>query len=196
MNLNQLSGELSARAGFGVVLQAILGVSLSLNVLQGVVNASSKVTHHETLIPTTISRNYWAEDDVASQDYLEDMGFTMLQLAVNVTPASVDYQAKKLLRYAAPGYYGALQNQLMASAAAVKAEGVSTVFSPKEVKIDLKSQTVAYTGVLSRFIQDKKVGERSTSFAVKFSIEHGRMYLHALLETDAKNSLVLPNEKK
>ena len=46
------------------------------------------------------------ESDRVSSEYLEQMGYFLMQLTLNVTPQSVDHQAKLLLQYAAPASFG------------------------------------------------------------------------------------------
>ena len=81
-------------------------------------------------MPPTINKSFWVESDKVSADYLEQMGYFLAQLVLNVTPQSVDYQSNLLLQYAAPASYGELKTAMAVAGERLKRDGAATVFSP------------------------------------------------------------------
>ena len=69
-----------------------------------------RLSGHErvVVVPPTIHKTFWVESDRVSSEYLEQMGYFLMQLTLNVTPQSVDHQAKVLLQYAAPAQFQGL----------------------------------------------------------------------------------------
>ncbi|OYV46206.1 MAG: hypothetical protein B7X10_05120 [Burkholderiales bacterium 21-58-4] len=53
------------------------------------------------------------------------MGYFLMQLTLNVTPLSIDHQAKVLLQYAAPVAYGELRTALSSAAERLKRDGAA-----------------------------------------------------------------------
>ena len=58
------------------------------------------------LLPPAVHKSFWVEQDRVSPEYLEQMGYFLLQLILNVTPQSIDHQSRLLLQYAAPAAAG------------------------------------------------------------------------------------------
>ena len=63
-----------------------------------------RLSGHEriVIVPPNIHKTFWVESDRVSSEYLEQMGYFLLQLTLNVTPQSVDHQAKLLLPFSEP----------------------------------------------------------------------------------------------
>ena len=120
---NDLRVQRKANRTLGAVL-ALLGVCqlISLVVIASIVGSERTV-----IVPPNIDKSFWVSKDKASREYLEQMGYFLMQLTLNVTPQSVDHQAKLLLQYAAPASFGELRTALLAAAERLKRDGASTV---------------------------------------------------------------------
>ncbi|MGK0674598.1 MAG: TraE/TraK family type IV conjugative transfer system protein [Halothiobacillaceae bacterium] len=64
------------------------------------------------LLPPEINRTMWVSGSQASKEYLEEMGFWYAGLALNITPATSEYQNSLFLKFAAPSEYGRLQAEM------------------------------------------------------------------------------------
>lgn len=184
MNVNELSKELGVRTGIKQMFMALLAVSVVGNVLMAVAVITADRTHRETLVPPTINKSFWVENDRVSESYLQDMGMFIVRLALDVTPVSVDFQHAQLLKYALPAAYGTLQKEMGANARRMKELNVSTFFSitghaPKEA-----TQQVVYSGILSTMMGDKIVSTEVKAYIVTFKQSNGRIYLTELRETN------------
>jgi conjugal transfer pilus assembly protein TraE len=112
------------------------------------------------------------------------MALFVLQLAYNVTPASVDFQNAALLKYAAPEAHGALEKAGRLSAERVKRDQISTLFSPRSVLHDrANGLRVAIQGELTTFVTDKASPPRAMTVLVAFRYDGGRTVVTSLKET-------------
>jgi len=141
------------------------------------------------VVPPTIHKTFWVESDRVSGEYLEEMGYFLMQLTLNVTPQSVDHQAKVLLQYAAPAVYGELKMALLAAAERLKRDGASTVFSPQDLIVDERTQRVGVRGQLTTFISDRRVAEVLKGYAIELQYSGGRVFLKSFRETKPNDPL-------
>jgi len=152
---------------------------------------ATRLAGHERVIvvPPTISKAVWVESERVSGEYLEQVGYFLMQLILNVTPQSVDHQAKVLLQYAAPASYGELRTVLFGAAERVKRDGASTVFSPRDITVDERALRVGVRGQLTTFISDRRVSEVSKGYAIELQYAGGRVFLKAFRETNPNDPL-------
>ena len=150
-----------------------------------------RLAGHERIVvvPPSIHKTFWVDADRVSSEYLEQMGYFLMQLTLNVTPQSVDHQAKVLLQYAAPASFGELRAALLATAARLKRDGASTVFSPQDLTVDERALRVGVRGQLTTFISDRRVSEVSKGYAIELQYSGGRVFLKAFRETNPNDPL-------
>ena len=126
-----------------------------------------------------------------SSEYLEQMGYFLMQLTLNVTPQSVDHQARMLLQYAAPASFGELRTALLSAAERLKRDGASTVFSAQDLVVDEPQLRVGVRGQRNPFISDRRVSEVSKAYAIELQYTGGRMFLKAFREANPNDPLEL-----
>jgi len=150
-----------------------------------------RLAGHERIVvvPPSIHKTFWVDADRVSSEYLEQMGYFLMQLTLNVTPQSVDHQAKVLLQYAAPASFGELRAALLATAERLKRDGASTVFSPQDLTVDERALRVGVRGQLTTFISDRRVSEVSKGYAIELQYSGGRVFLKAFRETNPNDPL-------
>jgi conjugal transfer pilus assembly protein TraE len=141
------------------------------------------------VVPPNIHKTFWVESDRVSSEYLEQMGYFLMQLTLNVTPQSVDHQAKVLLQYAAPASFGELRTALLAAAERLKRDGASTIFSARDVLVDERALKVGVRGQLTTFISDRRVSDVSKGYAIELQYSGGRLFLKAFRETNPNDPL-------
>jgi conjugal transfer pilus assembly protein TraE len=186
MRIKQLSNDIAFRTGIKSLFQALMFASIATNLLLSVSLVSADRTHRETIVPPEIKKSFWVEDSKVSAEYLEQMGTFLLQLALNNTPVNSEYNAKMLLKYAAPASYGELEKMLLINAKHLKDDNASTMFSPRSVTPNDRDNSIAFSGVLTTFIGDKRVSELQKNYLVKLGYSGGHIYVLELRETDAK----------
>jgi conjugal transfer pilus assembly protein TraE len=150
-----------------------------------------RLAGHERIVvvPPNIHKTFWVESDRVSSEYLEQMGYFLMQLTLNVTPQSVDHQAKVLLQYAAPASFGELRTALLAAAERLKRDGASTIFSARDVLVDERALKVGVRGQLTTFISDRRVSDVSKGYAIELQYSGGRIFLKAFRETNPNDPL-------
>lgn len=135
------------------------------------------------LVPPEIKRTVWVSGSAVSKEYLEEMAYWYLGLALNITPAVSEYQTTLFLKYAAPSEFGRLQSEMGARAAFLKKNNTATEFSVRTIAADERSMKVAFTGTLITWASDKKAGERSATFLIGFKFLNGRLHVSEFKET-------------
>jgi conjugal transfer pilus assembly protein TraE len=187
MRLAWMREDLGSARRAATWLVGLLATSMGVNLLLAV--SALRLAGHErvVLVPPTIHKSFWVEAERVSPEYLEQMGYFLLQLTLNVTPQSVDQQAKLLLQYAAPASYGELRTALAAAAERIKRDSAATVFSAQDISVDGERLRVGVRGQLTTFISDRRVSESTKGYALEFETRGGRIYLKAFRET-------LPND--
>jgi conjugal transfer pilus assembly protein TraE len=132
MKLAWMAEDIASARRATSFLVALLVGSMLVNLVLALF--AVRLSGHEriVIVPPNIHKTFWVESDRVSSEYLEQMGYFLMQLTLNVTPQSVDHQAKLLLQYAAPASFGELRTALLAAAERLKRDGASTVFSAQE----------------------------------------------------------------
>ena len=141
------------------------------------------------VVPPAVHKTFWVETDKVSAEYLEQMGYFLIQLALNVTPQSVDYQSKLLLQYVAPGSYGDIKTTMAVVAERLKHDGASTVFSARNLTTDEHAMKVAIQGSLTTFIGDRRVSEVMKSYLVQLQYAAGKLTIKSFKEVTVNDPL-------
>ncbi len=161
------------------VIAGLLLVSLILAVCVFSMVGSQRVV----IVPPTVSKSFWLDAEKVSADYLDQMALFLSHLILNVSPRSVDYQAKTLLQYAAPDAYAELKTAMDVSGERLKRDNAVTLFQPLNLSIDEPGMRVALTGTLTTYIGDRRVSDRTTAYLIAFRYAGGRLYLQSFKET-------------
>ena len=172
----------SARRALTLLVLLLVGsmlVNLALAVFAMRLSNSERIV----MVPPAVSKTFWVESDRVSGAYLEQMAYFLMQLTLNVTPQSVEHQAKLLLQYASPRIYGELQTALRAAGERLHRDGAATVFSPRDLTVDEPGMKVAVRGQLTTYISDRRVSDVSKAYVIEFEYAGGRIHLKSFRET-------------
>lgn len=167
----------------------ILLASFALNIVIASIAFRLIGLERVILVPPTIHKSFWVESDKVSAEYLEQMGYFLIQLVLNVTPQSVDYQSKILLQYAAPASYGEIKTAMAVAGERLKRDGAATVFSPRTINVDESALKVAVQGQLTTFISDRRVSELSKSYLIELQYALGKISIKSFKEANANDPL-------
>jgi conjugal transfer pilus assembly protein TraE len=189
MKLAWMRQDLASARRASALLLALLVGSMLVNLVLAVF--ASRLWSHQrvVLVPPSVHKTFWVEEQRVSAEYLEQMAYFLMQLTLNVTPQSVDHQSRLLLRYAAPAAYGELRAALLAAADRLKRDGAATVFSARDLAVDEPSLRVGIRGQLTTFISDRRVSEVAKGYAVEFQYTAGQIFLKAFRETNPNDPL-------
>lgn len=193
MRLGLLRQDLDSSRRTITYQQMILAASLALNIVIALIAFRLIGLERVILVPPMIQKSFWVESDKVSAEYLEQMGYFLIQLVLNVTPQSVDYQSKLLLQYAAPASYGEIRTAMAVASERLKRDGAATVFSPRTINVDERAMKVAVEGQLTTFISDRRVSEASKSYLIELQYALGRITIKAFKETNNHDPLDTKN---
>ena len=189
MKLTSMREDIASARRATTFLVVLVTGSMLVNLVLAVF--AVRLAGHErvVVVPPSIHKSFWLESDRVSPEYLEQMGYFLMQLTLNVTPHSVDHQAKVLLQYAAPAAFGELRSALNAAGERLKRDGASTVFSAQDLAVDERGLRVGLRGLLTTFISDRRVSEVAKGYAIELQYTGGRIYLKAFRETNPNDPL-------
>lgn len=124
-------------ANHTIGLQNLLVTGLMLLSMALAVSTCSLIGRERIiLVPPTISKSFWIDKAKVSGDYLDQMALFLIQLILNVSPRSVDFQSKILLQYAAPEAYAELKAMMMTTSE-LEDEELVKLLSDNAPRIDL-----------------------------------------------------------
>ena len=178
----------SVRRATALLLALLIG-SMLVNLILAVFAFRLSSHQRVVLTPPSLNKTFWVEEERVSAEYLEQMGYFLMQLTLNVTPQSVDHQSKVLLQYAAPAAYGELRTTLLSAAERLKRDGAATVFSARDLTVDEGALRVGIRGQLTTFISDRRVSDVPKGYAIEFQYTAGRIFLKAFRETSPNDPL-------
>ena len=189
MRLAWLREDIASARRATTFLAVVLTGSILVNLVLAVFAVRLAGRERVVVVPPTIHKTFWLESDRVSAEYLEQMAYFLMQLTLNVTPQSVDHQAKVLLQYAAPASFGELRTALLAAGERLKRDGASTIFSAQELAVDERALRVGVRGQLTTFVSDRRVSEVSKGYAIELQYSGGRVFLKAFRETNPNDPL-------
>ena len=191
MRLDWLRADQASARRATALLAILLAVSMLATLLLAAHTLRQAGRERVVVVPPAIHKTFWVEAERASPEYLEQMGYFLAQLTLNVTPQSVEHQSRLLLQYAAPASWGDLRTAMAANAERIKRDGASTVFSPQDLQVDERTQRVGLRGLLTTFISDRRVSEVSKGYAIELQYAGGRIFLKTFRETTPNDPLEL-----
>ncbi len=167
----------------------VLAGSIAVNVVSAVTAYRLVGQERVVIVPPAINKSFWVEGNRVSAEYLEEMGYFLIQLVLNVTPQTVDYQSKLLLQYVAPASYGEIKTAMAIIAERLKRDGAATVFSARSVSTDQSHLKVAIQGSLTTFIGERRVSESTKSYLVELQYATGRLTIKSFKEVGIDDPL-------
>ena len=189
MKLTTMREDIASSRRATTFLVFLITGSMLVNLVLAVFAVRLAGRERVVVVPPTIHKTFWVESDRVSAEYLEQMGYFLMQLTLNVTPMSVDHQAKLLLQYAAPASFGELRAALAAAGQRLKRDSASTVFSAQDVSVDERGLRVGVRGQLTTYISDRRVSDVSKGYAIELQYAAGRVFHKAFRETNPNDPL-------
>ena len=120
-------------------------------------------------------------------EYVETLGSFFVSLAYNVTPRTIEYQTKKLLKWVHPKVHGELETEMARLAKRIQRENVSMYFSPSRILTDTGGDgipSVAVVGEVTRKVGSTETRREQIAVVMRFTIAAGKVYLTAFYEAD------------
>jgi conjugal transfer pilus assembly protein TraE len=147
-------------------------------------------------VPPSIHKTFWVESERVSSEYLEQMGYFLMQLTLNVTPQSVDHQARAAVAVRRARVVWRAAHRAARRRRTLKRDGASTVFSAQDLVVDERTLRVGVRGLLTTFISDRRVSEVSKGYAIELQYAGGRIFLKAFRETNPNDPLEIQSKSQ
>jgi len=189
MNFQLMRGNLDRSRRTISFQAALLLASVAANIVTALIAYRLVGYERVIVVPPAVHKSFWVENDRVSAEYLEQMGYFLIQLALNVTPQSVDYQSRLLLQYVAPASYGEIKTAMTVVAERLKRDGASTVFSARNVTTDERTLKISIQGSLTTFIGDRRVSDVTKSYLVELQYALGKLTIKSFKEATVNDSL-------
>lgn len=134
--------------------------------------------HNERVIvlPPEVKREFWAEGNRFSPEYLEEMAVYFLHLALDVNQTTLPYNTEILARYSDVETGNYLREQYEKNIKKLKQNDASTTFESKEVTVFPDQNIVQVTGTLNSFIGSKRIKESQETYEIIFKTYRGRLF--------------------
>lgn len=194
MDIKRLSAELEARAGIGKVFQAILAVSLALNLLQvvGWITMDKSVRTH--FVPPEITKPFTVGGPELDQDYLVQMGEYYISKFATVSPLSAEWQFNAILKVVDPAAAGVLQPKFKAITDKIRTENTSRVFFPSDIRVNMPDNAVALTGMMETWVANQRIGAPELkTFRISFYNRSGNALIKEIREADPQHPFAPAN---
>ena len=162
MILNKLIADVEARAGVTKAFQLILGASLLTNVFMAGAFFTMDRTVRTILVPPEVSKTFWVDGRSVGPEYLEQMGSWVVSQYATVSPATIEYQNSLLLKYVHPSVNGELAIRFKMGANRLKAENMSKIFMPREVRISEKQASDSLAEPVGQIVDAVKMALEAT----------------------------------
>lgn len=142
----------------------------------GLLFSSEKVI----VLPPEPRQEFWIKGGKVSKEYLEDMGWGLSKLLLDLSPSTYVYNHEKLLTFTAPESYGRLKRTLAKEGESYKDLQLATHFYPSEITANPETLSVKVKGILSSFVGGKFVRSSEEVLEFKFSHRGGSFLLESI----------------
>ncbi|MDR3155765.1 MAG: type IV conjugative transfer system protein TraE [Holosporaceae bacterium] len=132
------------------------------------------------VLPPEVRREFWAEGNRFSPEYLEEQAVYMIHLALDVNALNLPYNTEILMRYADSETCSYLREKFEKDIKKLKKNNASTRFDVKDATVYSDKNVVHVTGQLISFVGSKQIQEQQRTYEVKFKIFRGRLFLENL----------------
>ena len=169
----------------------VLAMLCGLLAVSNIVLASSLLFSNEKIIiiPPETRQSFWVKGSTVSKEYLEDMGWGLSKLLLDLTPSSYPYNHEKLLTFSTPEAHGILKRQLTKEGENYKSLKLSTHFFPSEITVDPKTLLVEVKGTLQSYVAGKLVKTTDEKVSLKFTQRGGGLLLESISGTKKEEEL-------
>ena len=162
------------------LLATLLVVSILINLVCSLIifRKQEKVI----IVPATISREFWIENDSSSKEYIEEMAVFFVNLLLDCSPSSMKYQKEIILKHTDPRLYNKLNNKLTLEEELFRKENLTTSFRMVDLKVNRTALSATITGILTTNVSDKQVSKEEKTFRLCFCMKNGRLFIKSISE--------------
>jgi conjugal transfer pilus assembly protein TraE len=134
------------------------------------------------LVPPTIEKSFWVENNLVSAEYLSEMSHFFIGLRFNVSPSTAETQREMLLRYVDPSIYEALKTQMLSDAVHINKEHISSVFYPVDIKVQANELKTTLIGDFVSTIGTTTLPAQRVAYEITYGYHEGRLWIKTFNE--------------
>ena len=123
------------------------------------------------LVPNSLDKDSSITNGKMSPAYLEAITRDVLNLMLNVTPASAEYSSKAVIKITHPAFYGQLKKDLNERNKDVIGRRISTFFSPQSMVVNETFTGAIITGKLSTYLGKEEVLTEDKMYSITYGFE-------------------------
>lgn len=142
------------------------------------------------ILPPEVRKEFWAEGNRFSPEYLEEQAVYMVHLALDINQVNYPYNMEILMRYADVETCNYLREEFEKNHKKLKQNDASTRFDVKEAVIYPDKNRVYVRGRKNNFVGSKSISSKEETYMVEFKIFRGRLFLKELKQVEG-----VPNGK-
>lgn len=139
------------------------------------------------LLPPELRREFWAEGNRFSPEYLEEMAVYFLHLALDVNQTTLPYNTEMLARYSDVETGNYLRTKYEKDIKKLKQNDASTTFEVKEVTVYPDMSVVHVSGILNSYVGPRRIKESQDTYAVSFKVYRGRLFFKEIKKIGDQN---------
>jgi conjugal transfer pilus assembly protein TraE len=135
------------------------------------------------VIPMGSNKPYAVGRGHADKDYLTDYAFDVVSLWGNVNPENIDFNTARILKLCDSVGNSKVRLELQAASKKIKAEFISTVWSPIDADVNMNKKSVIVRGMLRTYINNILTTNSEKKMIVEFDIaSSGQVHVTNLKE--------------
>lgn len=123
------------------------------------------------LVPNSLDKDSSIANGKMSPAYLEAITRDVVNLMLNVTPASAEYSSKAVIKITHPAFYGQLKKDLNERNKDVIGRRISTFFSPQSMVVNETFTGAIITGKLSTYLGKEEVLTEDKIYSITYGFE-------------------------
>ena len=140
------------------------------------------------LVPNSLDKDSSIANGKMSPAYLEAITRDVVNLMLNVTPASAEYSSKVVIKITHPAFYGQLKKDLNERNKDVIGRRISTFFSPQSMVVNETFTGAIITGKLSTYLGKEEVLTEDKIYSITYGFEGFRPLVIDFHEVDKDKS--------
>ncbi|MBU0993382.1 MAG: type IV conjugative transfer system protein TraE [Proteobacteria bacterium] len=160
-------------------------VVLTIGVIWSMASANRALKYQRTIIlPPKVDHRIEITGNAVNDDYLKMYTRYILDLLLNYTPKTIQFNFNDLLALASPELYPELQANLLKISDNVEKLRITSVFFPSNIIIDQEKNSITVKGRRKQFSHIAKIEESDRNYYLRYEINNGRFNLSNIQEQE------------
>ncbi len=127
-----------------------------------------------SLVPYQLDEPMRLSKNNPSKDQLYALGWFVASNMVNVTPSSVDFNQKMLLRYVSPEDNGNMEKIMAENKELITKNSLSQLFEVRDYLVNPQNLTIVFHGTLRSWVSNQELPKKETAYKVVFRFDDAK----------------------